>query len=172
MNKRIVKIPRISMCGILQIFRSLLCFRIAEKCYTNWQFSCSQSVSTTGWQNLKRTVLMSKRKKDGSELPVFSLLWVSVSVTKYEYRSPRLYKAWEHRVDVRKCQLSAPSTQGQRRPVCMFPSIPLCCYWVSSNTLILLARMFDLISALPRWVLYKKNAKVLPLCSMSSYFFF
>lgn len=71
MNKRIVKIPRISMCGILQVFRSLLCFTIGEKCYTNGQFSCAQSVSTTGWESLKRIVLMSQRKKDDCQLPAF-----------------------------------------------------------------------------------------------------
>lgn len=59
------------MCGILQVFRSLLCFTIGEKCYTSGQFSSSQSVSTTGWQNLKRIALMSKRKKDDSQLPAF-----------------------------------------------------------------------------------------------------
>lgn len=79
------------MCGILQVFRSLLCFTIGEKCYTNGQFSCAQSVSTTGWESLKRIALMSQRKKDDCQLPV-RFLWVSVSVTKYGCPSPSLHQ--------------------------------------------------------------------------------
>lgn len=54
------------------MFRNLLSFGVGERCSTGGQLSCSKSISTTGWWNLKSTVLMSKGKKDGSEVSALS----------------------------------------------------------------------------------------------------